>query len=85
MRVCLQQGQGNRLDCGDVNEAFESGECEHVIEGVAKCGGQEHFYLEPQCCVIIPGEYDEMNVISSSQVRVLVCVDGALSWSFLLA
>ena len=64
----LVQGQGNSLACGDVAAAFESSECERVIEGEARLGGQEHFYLEPQCSVVIPGEHQEFTIISSSQV-----------------
>ena len=51
-----------------MDKAFKSGECDHVIEGEVKMGGQEHFYLEPQGSVIIPLENDEMVVISSTQV-----------------
>lgn len=29
--------------------------------------GQEHFYLETNNCVVLPGEDDEMEVISSTQ------------------
>ncbi len=65
------QGWGHRIDCGDVDKAFASGECDHVIEGEVKMGGQEHFYLEPQGSVIIPLENDEMVVIASTQVRLL--------------
>lgn len=33
-----------------------------------KIGGQEHFYMETQCCIAIPkGEFGEMEVISSTQ------------------
>lgn len=69
------QGWGHRVDCGDVEKAFDSGECDHIIEGEVKMGGQEHFYLEPQGSVIIPLENDEMVVISSTQVK-LLCFKG---------
>lgn len=39
-----------------------------VVEGEVRVGGQEHFYLEPQGTIVLPGENDEMNVISSTQV-----------------
>jgi len=65
------QGWGHRIDCGDVEKAFASGECDHVLEGEVKMGGQEHFYLEPQGSVIIPLENDEMVVIASTQVTPL--------------
>ncbi|KAI6234567.1 Ferredoxin [Aphelenchoides fujianensis] len=32
-----------------------------------RIGGQEHFYLETQNCIVIPGECDEFDVISSTQ------------------
>ncbi|KAK6049735.1 aldehyde oxidase and xanthine dehydrogenase, a/b hammerhead domain protein [Cooperia oncophora] len=40
---------------------------EHVIEGEIRMGGQEHFYLETQQCVVIPHEDDELEIIASSQ------------------
>ena len=66
--VMLLQGWGHEVICGDVDSAFASGECDHILEGEVKMGGQEHFYLEPQGNVIIPLENDEMCVISSTQV-----------------
>ena len=66
--VNLLQGWGHEVICGDVDSAFASGECDHILEGEVKMGGQEHFYLEPQGNVIIPLENDEMCVISSTQV-----------------
>lgn len=39
----------------------------HVVEGQVRIGGQEHFYLETQNCVAIPGECDEIDIISSTQ------------------
>lgn len=38
-----------------------------MIEGEVRMGGQEHFYLETQACIVIPGEDDEMEIISSTQ------------------
>ncbi|HEV3011470.1 MAG TPA: xanthine dehydrogenase molybdopterin binding subunit, partial [Burkholderiales bacterium] len=35
--------------------------------GTLRCGGQEHFYLEGQVALAIPGERDEMLVHSSTQ------------------
>ncbi len=65
--LCLQ-GWGNRIDCGDVDQCFESGECDHVIEGTCKMGGQEHFYLEPHGSIVVPAENDEIKIIASTQV-----------------
>ncbi|HEU0223479.1 MAG TPA: xanthine dehydrogenase molybdopterin binding subunit, partial [Paracoccaceae bacterium] len=39
----------------------------HVIEGVIEVGGQEHFYLEGQAALAIPGEGGEMIVHASTQ------------------
>ena len=51
---------------GDVNGAFSRSD--HVISGVTRMGGQEHFYLETQACVVIPKPEDgEMEVWSSTQ------------------
>jgi len=40
---------------------------DHVIEGTFKLGGQEHFYLEPQNCCVIPHENDELTLYASTQ------------------
>jgi xanthine dehydrogenase large subunit len=37
------------------------------IKGKLRCGGQEHFYLEGQVALAIPGEREEMLVHSSTQ------------------
>ncbi|KAK0918625.1 hypothetical protein LTR91_001572 [Friedmanniomyces endolithicus] len=51
---------------GDVEKAFA--EADHVFEGVARMGGQEHFYLETNACVAIPKPEDgEMEIWSSTQ------------------
>nr|POE96473.1 xanthine dehydrogenase [Quercus suber] len=51
---------------GDVGKAFE--ESDHVFTGVARMGGQEHFYLETNACVVVPKPEDgEMEVYSSTQ------------------
>jgi len=39
----------------------------HSLKGKLRCGGQEHFYLEGQVALAIPGERDEMLVHSSTQ------------------
>lgn len=67
--TCLaMQGWGNRIDDGDVDVCFESGECDHVIEGVAKMGGQDHFYLEPHGSITVPLENNEIKIYASTQV-----------------
>jgi xanthine dehydrogenase large subunit len=39
----------------------------HVLEGEIEIGGQEHFYLEGQAAHAIPGEGDEVSILSSTQ------------------
>ena len=39
----------------------------HRLEGRVRIGGQEHFYLEGQVALAMPGEDDEMRVLSSTQ------------------
>ncbi|KAK5944532.1 hypothetical protein PMZ80_003814 [Knufia obscura] len=51
---------------GNVEEAFAN--CDHVFEGTARIGGQEHFYLETNAAIAIPHPEDgEMTVWSSTQ------------------
>ncbi|KKY28869.1 putative xanthine dehydrogenase [Phaeomoniella chlamydospora] len=51
---------------GDTEKVFA--EADHVFEGIARMGGQEHFYLETQACVAIPKpEAGEMEIFSSTQ------------------
>ncbi|KAI0008436.1 xanthine dehydrogenase [Xylariaceae sp. FL0662B] len=51
---------------GDVEEAFKH--CDYTFTGVSRMGGQEHFYLETNACVVIPKPEDgEMEIWSSCQ------------------
>ena len=51
---------------GDVEEAFKK--CDYVFTGVARMGGQEHFYLETNASVAIPKPEDgEIEIFSSTQ------------------
>ncbi|KAI1343849.1 xanthine dehydrogenase [Xylariaceae sp. FL0016] len=51
---------------GDVDEAFTK--CDYTFSGVARMGGQEHFYLETNACLAIPKPEDgEMEIWTSSQ------------------
>jgi len=55
---CIQQG--------DIEKALT--EAEHTLEGSILVGGQEHFYLETNCCMIIPSNDDqEITLYSSTQ------------------
>ena len=54
------------INIGDAEKAFT--EADHVFDGVTRMGGQEHFYLETQACVVVPKPEDgEMEVWSSTQ------------------
>ena len=50
---------------GDVDTALKG--AHKVIEGQIEIGGQEHFYLEGQAALALPGEAGEMVVHSSTQ------------------
>lgn len=53
------------INVGDVDKAFK--EADHVFTGVARMGGQEHFYLETNACVVVPKEDGEIEIFSSTQ------------------
>ncbi|MCM2563654.1 xanthine dehydrogenase molybdopterin binding subunit [Lutimaribacter sp. EGI FJ00015] len=50
---------------GDVDAALAS--ASHSVEGRVEMGGQEHFYLEGQAALALPGEDGDMVVHSSTQ------------------
>lgn len=51
---------------GDTEKAFA--DADHVFEGIARMGGQEHFYLETHASLAIPKPEDgEMEIWSSTQ------------------
>lgn len=54
-----------RIKRGDVEDAFAK--ADHVIEGVWRNLGQDHFYLESMAALVIPGEQNQLLVHSSSQ------------------
>ena len=56
------------MECGDVESVLGSGECAHVLEGECRMGGQDHFYLEPHCCLVVPAENSAMAMWASTQV-----------------
>ncbi|KAF2257019.1 xanthine dehydrogenase/oxidase [Trematosphaeria pertusa] len=54
------------IKTGDTEKAFA--EADHVFTGIARMGGQEHFYLETQACLAVPKPEDgEMEIYSSTQ------------------
>ncbi|WP_299292494.1 xanthine dehydrogenase molybdopterin binding subunit [uncultured Tateyamaria sp.] len=50
---------------GDVAQAL--GGAAHRLTGQIEIGGQEHFYLEGQAALAMPGEDGDMHIISSTQ------------------
>ncbi|PHH79027.1 hypothetical protein CDD80_5741 [Ophiocordyceps camponoti-rufipedis] len=51
---------------GDAETAM--GRCRHVFTGTVRMGGQEHFYLETQACLVVPKAEDgEMEIFASTQ------------------
>jgi xanthine dehydrogenase large subunit len=47
-------------------------ECDHIFEGTASTGGQEHLYLETQGAYAYPGENGSVKIHSSTQGPTLV-------------
>ena len=58
-------GGPRRITRGDAAGALAR--AEHVIEGSLHTGGQEHFYLETQAALAVPGENGSISVYSSTQ------------------
>jgi xanthine dehydrogenase large subunit len=54
-----------KIETGNPDDVLKK--APHILKGVLKTGSQEHWYLETQSCLSIPGESDEMNVFASSQ------------------
>jgi xanthine dehydrogenase large subunit len=50
---------------GDVDAALAA--AAHRLAGEVRCGGQDHFYLEGQIALAIPGEAGDLQVLSSTQ------------------
>ncbi|KYK56124.1 xanthine dehydrogenase [Drechmeria coniospora] len=51
---------------GDAEAAFK--DCDHVFTGTVRMGGQEHFYLETNACLVVPKLEDgEMEIFASTQ------------------
>ncbi|MBI4548962.1 MAG: xanthine dehydrogenase molybdopterin binding subunit [Ignavibacteriae bacterium] len=54
-----------KIERGDVNTSLKK--APHLIKGELRTGAQEHWYLESQVSLCIPGEGREMYVYSSTQ------------------
>lgn len=60
------EGFSPRIVKNDVTRGFK--ESDHVLEGEVRMGGQDHFYLETNCTLVIPkGEDDELEIFCSTQ------------------
>ena len=58
-------GGWREMKRGDIDAAFA--DAANVLTGEVTIGGQEHFYLENQACIVTPGEYGTCVVHSSTQ------------------
>lgn len=58
-------GPTRRIRRGDVGAGLAASD--HILEGTLSIGGQEHFYLEPQAALAIPGEDGQITIHSSTQ------------------
>ncbi len=55
-----------RINKGNFSSAYQDSPI--TLEGQVRVGGQEHFYLEPHGCLVVPkGENNEMEIFSSTQ------------------
>lgn len=54
-----------KIECGNIDTGFNTSD--HFIEGILITGGQEHWYLETQSCLAVPGEGKEIKTYSSTQ------------------
>ncbi len=65
MQAVSRLGVERRIETGDVSVAFQL--AKNIIFGELRTGAQEHWYLETQSCLAVPGESDEMQIFSSTQ------------------
>ena len=54
-----------KIEIGDISLGFKSSK--NILEGEFESGGQEHWYLETQICLTVPGEGQEIKAYSSTQ------------------
>mmetsp|Transcript_4472 Transcript_4472/g.11222 ORF Transcript_4472/g.11222 Transcript_4472/m.11222 type:complete len:1333 (-) Transcript_4472:294-4292(-) len=59
-------GDECKIESGDVDAAMTAPGVK-VVEGENMIGGQEHFYLETNATLVVPGEKNEFTVYTSSQ------------------
>lgn len=53
------------VSCGDAQQAIA--QAAHRLSGTVEMGGQDHFYLEGQIAVAVPGEDQDLYIYSSTQ------------------
>jgi xanthine dehydrogenase molybdopterin binding subunit/xanthine dehydrogenase small subunit len=58
-------GSTRQMARGDAQSALAKSA--HILEGTLRTGGQEHFYLETQAALAIPGESGQITIHSSTQ------------------
>lgn len=58
-------GPERTMQRGNADAALKS--AQHVLKGELETGAQEHWYLETQTCLCIPGEQQEITAYSSTQ------------------
>ena len=58
-------GESRKIERGNIDEAFAN--ATHSLEGVFRCNGQDHFYLESQAAIVYPKEQGQLEVHASSQ------------------
>lgn len=54
-----------KIKRGDVDKAFQ--DCDYTLQGVVESGAQEHFYMETQRCLAVPGEENEITLYAATQ------------------
>jgi len=54
-----------KIECGNVDAELKKSK--HRISGTLKTGAQEHWYLETQSCLCVPGEDGSIKAYSSTQ------------------
>ena len=58
-------GSPRCFSMGNIETAWQ--QCEHIAEGQADCGAQEHAYLETQIAIAYPLENAQLKIISATQ------------------
>lgn len=53
------------LKSGDISEGFSKSK--DFVEGEMRIGGQEHFYMETQSCIVTPKEDNEVDILIACQ------------------